>query len=154
MYLLCFLQVDLVHGNICGIFFFFMYILLIMLLQLSHFFSPLHPAPPLSLVSPTPLSSHLWVIHISSLASPFPILFLTSPCLFCTYHLCFLFTVPFLPFSPHHADNPPCHLHFCVFIPVLVVGLVCFCSCFLGSVVDSCEFFVILLFIFDHLFLG
>ena len=32
-----------------------------------------------------------WVIHISSLASMFPILFLTSPWLFCTYHLCFFF---------------------------------------------------------------
>ena len=45
------------------------------------------------------LSSCLWVIHISSLASPFPILFLTSSCLFSTYHLCFLFSVPF-PLSP------------------------------------------------------
>ena len=35
-----------------------------------------------------PLSSCPWVMHISSLASPFPILFLTSPCLFCTYQLC------------------------------------------------------------------
>ena len=36
-----------------------------------------------------PFSSCPWVVHISSLASPFPILFLTSPCLFCTYNLCF-----------------------------------------------------------------
>ena len=64
------------------------------LLQLSHFFlpvTPLHPAPPH--FSP-------WVVHISSLASQFPILFLTSPCPFCTYHLCFLFPVPFPQFSP------------------------------------------------------
>ena len=47
-----------------------------MLLQLSQFFPlyPLHPVPH----SP-PLSSCPWVIHISSLASPFPILFLTYP---------------------------------------------------------------------------
>ena len=41
-----------------------------------------------------------WVIHISSLASPIPTLLLTSSCLFCTYQLCFLFPVPFPPFSP------------------------------------------------------
>ena len=50
-------------------------------------FIPLHPAPPLPSAFPIPLSSCPWVIHISSLASPFPILFLTSSCLFCTYHL-------------------------------------------------------------------
>ena len=73
--------------------------LLIMLLQLSHFppFTPLHPAHPFPPTFP-PYNSCPWVIHISSLASTFPILFLTSPCLFSTYHLCFLFPVPFLPF--------------------------------------------------------
>ena len=54
-----------------------------MLLQLSHFpsFIPLHPAHP---VLPTfPLfSSCPWVMHISSLASTFPILFLPSPVYF------------------------------------------------------------------------
>ena len=110
------------------------YILLIMLLQLSHFFLPLiplHPAHPLHQHSP-PLSSCPWVVHISSLASPFPILFLTSPCLFCTYHLCFLFPVPFLPFSPLllPTDNPTCDLHFCDSVPVLVLCLVCFYFCF------------------------
>ena len=65
------------------------------------------PFPPLSSPTPCappptcipPFSSCLWIIHISSLASPFPILFLTSPCLFSTYHLCYLFSVPF-PLSP------------------------------------------------------
>ena len=91
--------------------------------------------------------------HISSLASPFPILFLPSPCLFCNYLLCFLFPVPFHPFShlPLPTNNPPCYLHFCDSVPVLVVCLV---FVFLGSVVDNCEFVVILLFIvFDLLFL-
>ena len=76
--------------------------LLIMLLQLSHFpqFTPLHPAYPLP---PTfiPYSSCSWVIHISSLASTFPILFLPSLCLFSTYNLCYLFFVSF----PH--SRPP-----------------------------------------------
>ena len=69
-----------------------------------------------------PLCSCPWVIHISSLISPFPILFLTSPCLFCTYHLCFLFPVLYPPFFPLPipTGNPPCDLHFCDFLPVIV----------------------------------
>ena len=75
-------------------------ILLIMLLQLSHFPSlysslPSTPLPPAF----SPLTSCPWVMHRSSLASPFPLLFLTSPCLFSTYHLCYLFSIPF-PLSP------------------------------------------------------
>ena len=128
-----------------------------MLLQLSHFFSTLFPStlylpnehPP----KPTH-SSCPWIVHTSSLASPFPILFLTSPRLFSIYHLCYLFSVPFPPLSPSHSptDNPPCDLHFCDSVLVLVVCLVCFCL-FLGSVVDSCEFVVILLFIIFDLLL-
>ena len=85
---------------------FFKHILLIILLQLSHI-PPLFPStlqlPATHILS---LSSCPWVVHISSLASTFPILFLTPSCLFCTYHLCFLFPVPFssfLPF-PHPTD--------------------------------------------------
>ena len=95
---------------------FFKYILLIMLLQLSHFpsFILLCPAYPLLPAFP-PFSSCPWVVHINSLASTFPILFLTSPGLFSIYHLCYLFSVPFPPLSPSHSpvDNPPCDLHFC-----------------------------------------
>ena len=111
----------------------FLIYLLIMLLQLSHFppFTPLHLA---HLIPPTfpPYSSCPWVIHIRSLASTFPILFLPSPCLFSTYHLCYLFSVPFPPLSPSNSpvDNPPCDLHFCGSVPVLVVCLVCLCFCF------------------------
>ena len=87
-----------------------------MLLQLSHFppFTPLHPAHPLTPTFLPLYSSCPWVIHISSLASTFPISFLLSPCLFSTYHLCHLFSVPFPPLSPSHSpvDNPPCDLHF------------------------------------------
>ena len=66
------------------------------------FISPLYPPALPSLPQPAfpALSSCPWVIHISSLASPFPILFVTSPYLFCTYHLCFLFPVPFPQLSP------------------------------------------------------
>ena len=66
-------------------FFFLKYILLVMLLQLSHFFLPfipLHPAPHFPPAFPH-FSSWPWVVHISSLVSPYSILFLTSVCLFC-----------------------------------------------------------------------
>ena len=118
---------------------------------MSHFFLPfIHFFPAPSPPAFPSLSSCPWVIHIShisSLASLFPILFLISFCLFCTYHLCLLFPVPFLTFSPLPlpTDNPPCD-HFCDSVPVLVVSLVCFVFV-LGSVVESCEFVVILLFI-------
>ena len=114
-------------------FWFFLIYLLIMLLQLSHFhpFTQLHPVHPFPPTFP-PFSSCPWVIHINSLASTFPTLFLPSPCLFSTYHLCYLFSVPFPPFSHSCSpiDNPPCDLHFCGSVPVLVVCLVCFCFCF------------------------
>ena len=55
--------------------------------------------PPLPPTFP-PYSSCPWVILISSLASTFPPLFLPSPCLFSTYHLCYLFSIPFPPPSP------------------------------------------------------
>ena len=73
----------------------------------------LHPAHSLPPAFP-PFSSCPWVIHISSLASTFPALFLPSPCLFSSYHLCYLFSVPFPPLSPSQSpiDNPPCDLHF------------------------------------------
>ena len=101
------------------------------------------------------LSSCLWVIHISSLTSLFPIPLLTSPRLFYAYQLCFLFPVSFpliLPL-PLPTENPSCDLYFSGSVPVLVVCLV-FVFVLLGSVVDSCEFVVILLFIvFGLLFL-
>ena len=112
----------------------FFYILLIMLLPLSlcPVFIPHRPAHPLPPALPSPFSSCPWVAHVSSLASTFPMLFLPSLCLFCTYHLCFLFHVPFPLFSPLllPAENPPCDLHFCGSVPVLAVCLVCFCFCF------------------------
>ena len=92
------------------------------------FFSSLSPSTlcPRPSHMPYPLCSCPWVLHRSSLASLFPILFLTSPCLFYTYQLCFLFPVPFPWFSPFPlpTGNPPCDLHFCDFVPVLVVCLV------------------------------
>ena len=82
-------------------YFIFKYILLFMLL-VAPFFSPLYRLQP---CTPPPtsiphLSSCPWLVHISSLASTFPTLFLPSPCLFSTHHLCFLLSVPFPPSPP------------------------------------------------------
>ena len=109
--------------------FFKKYILLIMLLRLFHFppFIPLHPAhpsyphPPTCIPPATPaLSSCPWVIHVSSLASTFPTLFLTAPLsiLYLPFMLLILYTFP--PISPHPlpADNPRYDLHFCDSVPV------------------------------------
>ena len=98
------------------------------------FFSPFY-SPPLCIPIPPAfpyLSSCPWFIHISSLASPFPILCLTSPSLFWIYHLCFLFLLPFPPLSPLPllTGNIPCDLHFCESVPILVVCLVHFCFWF------------------------
>ena len=75
----------------------FLIYLLIMLLQLFH------PPPLHSIVHtpslphpPPPHSSCPWVIHISSLASTFPILFLTSP----VYFLPTIYATYFLYLSP------------------------------------------------------
>ena len=130
-----------------GLFIFFKYILLIMLLQLPHFplFTPLYLAPPLLSTFP-PFSSWPWVIHISSLASTFPILFLPSPCLFSTYHLCYSFSVPFPPSPPPTPLLITLHV---VSISVVLFLFQLFAFAFvLGMVVNNCEFAVILLFIF------
>lgn len=65
------------------------YILFMMLLWLSHFslFAP--PPPPSTSYSLRPSSHHCsrpWVTHRSSLVTPFPVLYFTSPWLVCTYH--------------------------------------------------------------------
>ena len=74
------------------------HILLIMLLQLSQFFSlwPLPPGSPSLQQSPC-LSSCPWFMHVSSLVSSLFILFLTSPCLFCTYPIILLNPYTFPP---------------------------------------------------------
>ena len=114
-----------------------------MLLQLSHFFLPfifLHPLPLLPPRSFPHLSSCPWVTHLSSFASPFPILFLTSPCLLCTYPVMLLNPCTFFPILPLPTDYPPYDLHFCDSVPVPIV-------CLVFVFVDSCEFIILLLFI-------
>ena len=97
-------------------------------------FAPLHLIP-----SPTPPPSHIPPLQFMSMGHTYKFFgfyisytILPSPCLFSTYHLCYLFSVPFPLLSPSQSpiDNPPCDLHFCGSIPVLVVCLVFFCFCF------------------------
>ena len=72
--------------------------------SLCYYSCPIYSSPPCTPLPPAlpPLSSRPWVVHINPLASPFPIIFLTSPCQFCTYHLCFLFPCLF----PHSPPSP------------------------------------------------
>ena len=118
-----------------------------MLLQLSHFppFIPLCPAHLLP-----PASSLPWFISLGRTCTVFGVYssytILNLPCLFSTYHLCYLFPVPFPSFPlPLPTDNPPCDLHFCDSVPVLLACIFFICLFVLGSVVDSCEFVVIFL---------
>ena len=119
-----------------------------MLLQLSQFF-PLLPAPPGILHSfqdhPPAFSSCPWVMHTSSLASPFPILFLTSPCLFWTYQ--FVLLNPFT-FSPILSFPLPKVTTQMISIS-MILSLFCLFVQFVFSdpIVDSCEFIAILMFI-------
>ena len=96
---------------------------------------PLYPVPHVPPATPphphlvhAVVSSCPWVVHVSSLASTFVLLFLVSPCLFCSYQLCFLIPAQFSPFSLFllPADNPPNDRHTYDSVPALVVHLVCF----------------------------
>ena len=85
------------------IFHFLNYILLIMLLQLSQFF-PLHPPPPSNPHSLRQFPHHCscpWVMCISSLATPFPILYFISPWLYCNQLFVFLNPLTSLPILPN-----------------------------------------------------
>ena len=121
-------------------------------LRLPHFsplcvLCPVSPFPPAFSPHP-PFSSCAWVVHIKLLGFSISILFLT--CLFCTYQLCFLFPVPFPPFSlfPLPAGSPPNDFHIYDSVPVLVVCLDFAATVVvLDSVVDGCEFVALLMFI-------
>ena len=97
------------------------------------------PFNPLHLLYPP------WFMHLSSLATPFPMLLLTPPCLFCTYRFVVLNPCTFSPNPPFPllTGNPLNDLRIYDFVSVLFLYLVCF-SC---SIIDSCEFIAILVFI-------
>ena len=118
-----------------------------MLLQLSQFFLLCLPPPstPHSFRQSLQLSSRPWVMHVSSLASPFLMLYFTSPWVFYNYLFVLLNPCTFSPILllPPPNCNPPKDLHFCGSVPVLLVCLVRV----LDSIFNSCEFIVILMFI-------
>ena len=119
------------------------YILLIILLYMPKIF-PLSASTqdlPLPQTMPTPLFISMGIMHISSLATPFPILYFTSPWLFCNY----LFvpnTLTWLPIPLHVLpiwQSSKCSLYHdsaCVHV---------FLVCFLDSIVDRYIFIAILL---------
>ena len=130
-----------------------------MLLQLSHFFfSPLFPSalhPPLTSIPTLQFMSmgHTYKFFGFYISRTILTLPLTLPCLFSTYHLCYLFSVPFPPLSP--SQSPDDNLHV---IPISVVLFLFqlfaqFAFVFvLGVVINNYEFAVILLFKFLILF--
>ena len=137
---------------------FLKYILLIMLLQLSHFFLPfISPLP----CTPTPtripqlLSSCPWFVRISSPASPFPILFLTSPCLFVPTIYASYSLYLFSHSSPSHCLLVTLHVISISVVLFLLQWFAQFAFVFvLGVVVNNCEFAVLFtVSIFDLLFL-
>ena len=84
----------------------FNYLLLIMLLQLFPFFS-LCPPPPSIPHTLRQFSHHCscpWVMHIGSLFTPFPVLYFTSPWLFCNYLFLLVNPLTSSPIPPH---SPP-----------------------------------------------
>ena len=112
--------------------------MLLQLSQLFHYLPP--PITPFRLAIPH-LSLCPWVVHVSSLATPFPILFLTSPILYLQFVLFNPCTCsPVLTF-PLPADNLPNAISMILFL--LVVCLVYFSD----SVIDSSAFVAILIFI-------
>ena len=128
---------------------FFNYILLIILLLLSWFSppSPLPRPPPSTAYSLSPSPHHCscpWVMCISSLATPFPILYFTSPWLFCNYLFILLNPLAFspIPHTPSYLTTikRSGYPWFCLYSS-------CFLSLFLDSIVNRCVFIVILLFI-------
>ena len=123
-----------------------------MLLQLSSFF-PLCPHLPLAPLSvpqaiPTPCSCP-WVMHISSVATPFLILYFTSPWLFCDY-LFVLNPLTSSPISPHPnpSGNHQNALHIHDSVSVLLVCLVCFVDSIVDRYVFIAIFFIVLIFFF------
>ena len=100
----------------------FNYILLIMLLELSWFFPlcPSLPRIPHTLRQSPHLCSCPCIMCVSSLATPFPILYFTSPWLLCNYlfdfffqKICFIdYAITVVPFfSPLYSALPCTHPH-------------------------------------------
>ena len=110
------------------------------------FFSPFSPPPPCPLPTsiPHPQFMSTYCVYIFfGFSISYTILNLSLSILYLPFMLLISCTFSPIPPPPLPADNPPCDLHFFDSVPVLVVCLVYFCFCSLGSVVDTAEFVVI-----------
>ena len=92
-----------------------------------------------------------WVMRVSSLATPFPILHFTFPWLFCNYLFVVLNTLTSSPILPHPLPSGnhqhTLHIHHSLFSCLVSI-------LFLGSIVDRYIFIAILLFIVLIFFLN
>ena len=71
-------------------------------------FEPLHPDPSTHSLTQSPHHCPCpWVLHICSLHAIFPILYFTSPWLFCNYHFVLLNPFTFFTHTPMPATPPP-----------------------------------------------
>ena len=105
--------------------YFFKYVLLIVLLQTSHICLSFIPPPPCTCPPcsiPLPLSSCQSVIHMFFGFSVSNTILNLSPSILCL-PITFLTPCTF-PSPPPATENPPCDLHCCDTVPVLVVCLV------------------------------
>ena len=116
--------------NVSGYHSFFIYIFIDYAITVVQFF-PLCIPPPSILhslrQSPHPCSCP-WVMCVSSLATPFPILYITCPWLFCNYLFVLLNPLTSSPIPPHPllSGNHQNSLHVRDSVSVLLVCLVCF----------------------------
>ena len=92
--------------------------------------SPLPCTPPPAHIPPLQFMSMGFTFEFFGFYISYTILTLSLSIFYLPFMLLILCTFP--PLSPFHCPvpNPACDLHFCVSVPVLVVGLICFCFCF------------------------
>ena len=118
------------HNLTPSFLFTFNYMLLIMLLQLSQFFwlCPPPPSTSHSLRQSPHHCSHLWLMRINSLATPFPMLYFTCPWLLCNYLFVLLNPFAFYahPPTPHLATINIFFVDMFTCIDSVSVLLVCF----------------------------
>ena len=116
----------------------------------SSLYSPLPYTPPPTSISPPYFMSMDQTYKSFGFSTTHTILNLPLSILYLPFYPLYLF--PHSASLPLPVDNPPCDLHFCESVPILVVCLVCFCFVFLRfgcwQLWVCCHFTV---YIFDHL---
>ena len=121
------------YSNCLSFFYYLIFLLFFKLYFIDYTITVVHISPFCPPPSSTPhsfrLPAHLcpcpWVMHTISLATPFPILYFTSPWLFCNTYLHFLISSPLHSFLPIPLPSGN-HQMFHDSVSVLFVCLVCF----------------------------